>query len=54
MSTYTYNISKNVTFLVKNNLTKNIRIFNQIIGPGLSRDLMKNPDISEEDIRHLY
>lgn len=51
MSDYGYKPSSNVSFIVKNNSRKNIRIFNYGIDPGQQRDLMKIPSISEEDIR---
>lgn len=51
MSQFTYRSSSTVSFVVKNNSKKKIRIFNYPLEPGQSRDLMKIPNIGEEDIR---
>lgn len=51
MSNVSYKSSNNVSFVVKNNSKKKIRIFNYPVWPGQSRDLMKIPGIGEDDVR---
>jgi hypothetical protein len=45
--------SNDIKFVVKNNssMHRSIKVFNTLIGPGNTLDLMKVPGITEEDIR---
>lgn len=51
MSQFTYRPSPNISFIVSNTSGKQLRIFNYPLLPGQTRDLMKIPNIGEEDIR---
>lgn len=51
MSDFGYKPSSNVSFIIKNLSNKKIRVFNYPLWPGNTRDLMRIPAITEEDIR---